>query len=170
MKAIDAILSRQSIRKYLDAEVSDAKVEMLMRAAMAAPSAGNAQVWKFIVVRDPELLTAIPDIHPHARMAPAAKLAIVVCADPTLERYPGFWPQDVSAATQNILLAAHADGLGAVWCGIYPNEERMQAFRELLNIPEQIMPFSIIPMGYPDEGKALSQRYDAGRVCLNRWG
>lgn len=169
MEIIDAIMSRRSIRQYSDEPVSEETVEQLLRAAMAAPSAGNAQPWKFLVVRNPDLLAGIPEIHPHAKMAPQAQLAIVVCSDPSLEKYPGFWVQDVSAATQNLLLAAHGVGLGAVWCGLYPNQGRMADFRDRFDIPEEIVPFALIPMSYPAEEKGRAERYDAGRVSLDRY-
>jgi len=115
MDAIEAILTRRSIRRFRDEPVSDDLIETLLRAAMAAPSAGNQQPWHFVVIRDRETLDTTSTVHPYATMAAEAALAIVVCGDTTLEMHKGFWVQDCAAAIQNLLLAAHASGLGAVW-------------------------------------------------------
>lgn len=169
MDLLEAILSRRSIRKYTEKEVMSATVEKLLRAAMSAPSAGNQQPWQFLVIDDQELLTAIPSVHPYARMVEEAALAILVCGDLELERHAGFWVQDCSAATENLLLAAHALGLGAVWVGVYPREARVTGLQELLSLPEHLIPFSLIPIGYPAEEKPPSQRYQKSRVQHNRW-
>ncbi len=169
MDAIEAMLTRRSIRKYTADKVSDEVVEKLLEAAMAAPSAGDQQPWHFIVIRDRATLDKIPKLHPYAQMAKEAPVAIVVCADARLAKYKEYWPQDCAAATQNLLLAAHACGLGAVWCGVYPNEERMNPFRELLGIPEGVFPFSLIAVGHPDEKKPPVDRYDTLRVHVDRW-
>lgn len=169
MDAIETLMTRRSIRHYTGDPVSEEVAGTLLRAAMAAPSAGNAQPWLFIVIRERALLDRIPAIHPYARMAGEAPLAVVVCADPAREKYPGFWVQDVSAATENLLLAAHAEGLGAVWCGIYPLVERMTAFRDLLEIPDPIVPFALVPVGVPNESKEAADRYDPARVHRDRW-
>jgi len=164
MDALEAMLTRRSIRTYRDEPVSEEAIETLLRAAMAAPSAGNEQPWHFVVIRDRAVLDAIPSAHPHAQMAAGAPLAIVVCGDERLAKYEGFWVQDCAAATENLLLAAHASGLGAVWCGVYPSEERVAAVRGLLAVPEQITPFCLIVLGHPDESKGPGDRFDAARV------
>jgi nitroreductase len=114
MDAIQAILTRRSIRQYTQAPVPTELVETLLRAASSAPSAGNRQPWQFAVIRDRAKLDAIPGFHPHAEMVRSARLAILVCADASAQPDPGYWVQDCSAAMQNLLLAAHAQGLGAV--------------------------------------------------------
>ena len=111
---LDLIHARRSIRAYTPEAVSDDDVAEILDAAMAAPSAGNQQPWHFVVIRDRALLAAVPGFHPHARMAPQAPVAILVCGDPALERHAGYWVQDCSAATENLLLAVAAKGLGAV--------------------------------------------------------
>jgi nitroreductase len=169
MDAIEAILTRRSVRKYTSAPVPNEAIEKILTAAMYAPSAGNEQPWHFVVIRDREVLDKIPDIHPYASMVFMASVAIVVCGDVSLEKNTGFWAQDCSAATQNLLVAANAIGLGTVWVGIYPVADRVHEFRKLLNLPETVFPFALIPVGYPD-GKAPEQkRFDATRIHHNRW-
>ena len=169
MDATDALLTRRSIRKYTKEPVSDEAIKMLLEAAMAAPSAGNQQPWHFVVIRDREILDEIPKLHPYAQMVKEAPVAIVVCGDKRSVKYKDYWPQDCAAATQNLLLAAHANNLGAVWCGVYPNEERVRPLRELLGIPEGVLPFSLIAVGRPDEKQPRAERFDSTRVHANRW-
>ncbi len=169
MDAIEAILSRRSIRKYTAEPVSDELVKQLLEAAMAAPSAGNQQPWQFVVIRDRQLLTQIPSIHPYSSMVPQASIAILVCGDRQLARMPEYWVQDCAAATQNLLLAAHAKGLGAVWLGVYPLEDRVAAFRRLLGLPESVTPMALISVGYPAEQKPRADRYDPVRVHVDNW-
>lgn len=164
------ILSRRSIRKYTADRVSEQDVEDLLRAAMAAPSAGNAQPWHFVILTERHLLDAIADFHPYAAMAREAPAGIVLCGDPSLEKYPGFWVQDLSAAMENLLIAAQSKGLGAVWVGVYPNEKRVQDMRKLLGIPQSIIPFAFVPFGHPAETKPPSQRFNPERIHRNGWG
>ena len=165
----DPVLSRRSIRRYTDEAVSAADVERLLRAAMAAPSAGNQQPWAFVVVRERTVLDAIPGFHPYAAMLPKAPVALVICGLPESCKWPQMWVQDCSAATQNILVEAAALGLGAVWLGVHPLEERERGVRALLGIPEDVVPFAIVPVGHPAEHKGPSERYDPGRVHIERW-
>jgi len=163
------ILTRRSIRKYTKQAVSDDLINQILEAAMAAPSAGNGQPWQFLVINDRKLLDEIPNLHPHAAMIREAPIAILVCGDLSKEKYPGFWPVDCAAATENLLLGVHAVGLGAVWCGIYPRDERMDAFKKMLGIPEGIMPFALVPIGYPGEEKPPSERFEKERIHYNKW-
>jgi len=144
MDALNAILSRRSIRKYTAQPVSEEMVRELLEAAMAAPSAGNEQPWHFVVMDDREILDAIPRFHPYSRMLEEAPMAILVCGDLELQKYEGYWVQDCSAATENLLIAAQAKGLGAVWLGVYPIEERVAGFRNLLGVPDHVIPFALI--------------------------
>lgn len=169
MDAMEALLTRSSIRAYTDEPVTDEQVEQLLRAAMAAPSAGNSQSWAFVVIRDRELLDAVPTVHPYAKMTPQAPLAILVCGDVSAEKYPGFWVQDCSAAVENLLLAAHIIGLGAVWTGIYPDEGRVEGFRRLFSLPDHIVPLALIPVGFPKETKEVTDRYDPAKIKRERW-
>ena len=169
MDALEAISTRRSIRKYTVEQISNEALNILLKAAMAAPSAGNQQPWHFIVIRDRAILDEIPKLHPYAQMVKEAPVAIVVCGDERSVKYQDYWPQDCAAATQNLLLAAHVCGLGAVWCGVYPTEERVRPLRELLSIPEGVFPFSLIAIGRPDEKKPPAERFDASRVHAERW-
>ncbi len=165
----DPVLNRRSIRKYTADPVDDEMVERLLRAAMAAPSAGNQQPWQFVVVRDRETRRAITGVHPYARMLPSAPVAVLVCGDPTACRWPQLWEQDCAAATENLLIEAEHLGLGAVWLGVHPLRERVEGVRALLGIPESVVPFAIVPFGWPAETKAPSDRFDAARVHVERW-
>lgn len=166
---MNAIMTRKSIRKYKNLKVSDEIVQYLLEAAMQAPSAGNEQPWEFIVLRDKEIMNKIPDIHPYSGMLRNADVAIVVCGNLSRQVFEGYWVQDCSAATENILLAAEDRGLGAVWLGIYPLEERITGLKKLLNLPEDVIPLSIVPVGYPDENRPVQRRFKAERIHHNKW-
>lgn len=168
MDCLTAIHARRSIRDFTPEPVSEIQLEILLRAAMAAPSAGNAQPWEFVVVREAAMRQRVAEIHPYAKMAPKAPLGVLVCGDISREKYPGFWPQDCAAAVQNLLLAATSQGLGTVWTGIYPVEERVAAFRTLFHLPERLVPFSFIPVGYPKEDKPQVDRFDESRIHFER--
>lgn len=169
MEVLDAIYTRRSIRSYLPKSIDDKTIQTLLGAAMMAPSAGDEQPWQFVVVTDPEKLLRVKDVHPYAGMAPKAPLGILVCGDLTLEKYAGFWVQDCSAAMQNLLLAAHDQGLGAVWTGIYPIEERVQGFKTLFDLPEKVIPLGFAVIGWPAKPGRRLDRYKAERVHRNRW-
>jgi len=169
MDALQAMLTRRSIRRYTDDPVPPDQVDRLLAAAMAAPSAGNQQPWHFVVIRERALLDAIPKFHPHSGMLREAPLALLVCGDLSLEKYEGYWIQDCSAATENLLLAAHAEGLGAVWLGLHPRPERVQGMRELLGLPESVIPLALIALGHPAEAKDPASRFDPSRVHHDRW-
>ena len=169
MEAMDAILSRRSIRKYTAASISESMIDELLKAAMSAPSSGNQQPWHFVVVNDRSILDEIPKFHPYSQMLAEAPLAIVVCGDLRLEKNKGMWVQDCSAATENILIAAEAKGLGAVWLGVYPREGRIAGVRKLPALPEHIIPLCIVSVGYPAEEKPPANRYDPSRIHYNQW-
>ncbi len=172
MDAMDAIMGRRSIRAFTYDDVPDETVDLLLRAAMAAPSACNQQPWEFIVVRDKGVLGTVPSLQPFSSMLPHAALGIFVCANTTRLAHPKcapYWVQDCSAATQNILLAAHAIGLGAVWLGAYPSEDVCNGISRLLSLPAGITPFAMIAVGVPAEQKAPSTRYDPARVHIATW-
>jgi nitroreductase len=166
---LNSILTRRSIRKFNKTPVCEKDIEDILKAAMAAPSAGNSQCWEFIVINDRNKLNEIPKIHPHAQMVLESPIAILVCADINMEKYKDRWPLDCSAASQNILLAVHSKGLGAVWVGIYPEESRMKSITELFNLPDNIKPVSLIPIGYPDETKSPSNRFDINKIHFNKF-
>jgi nitroreductase len=169
MDAIDAILSRRSIRKYTKKSISKELIKNLLEVAMSAPSAGNQQPWHFIVILDTQILTKIPTFHNHADMLKDAMMGILICCDKTLEKHKDMGVQDCSAATENILIASHSMGLGAVWLGVYPRIERIEGLRNLLNIPKHVVPISLISIGYPAEEKSKVNRYNESRIHYNRW-
>lgn len=169
MHALEAIRTRRSIRQYQDKPVSQDLVQQILAAAMSAPSACNAQPWQFVVIRDRKILKEVPRVNSHAAMAEHAPLAIFVCGDLSLEISAGFWVVDCAAAVQNLLLAAHALGLGAVWTGVWPREDRIDEFRRLLNLPQHVVPHSLIPLGYPAEQPLHEDRYRAERVHHDGW-
>ena len=169
MDTLEAIMTRRSIRKYTTKPVGEDIVVKLLEAAMAAPSAANEQPWHFIVITDHKILGQVPTFHPHAHMLKEAALGILVAYDTGLEIVKGRGVLDCSAATQNILLAAHALGLGAVWVGIYPVEERMTGIRKLLNMPQHVVPVSLVSIGYPNEKHRKEDRFKQERVHYERW-
>lgn len=169
MEVIEAILSRRSIRRYTPQAVPEEVIRQLLEAAMSAPSAGNEQPWQFVVITDRRILDEIPRFHPYSEMLKEASVAIVVCGDLRMEKYKDHWVQDCSAATQNLLLAAHAVGLGAVWVGIYPSEDRVRRTGKLLGLPGHVIPLCVVPVGYPAEQIPPAERYSPSRVHFNGW-
>jgi nitroreductase len=169
MDALDAVMTRRSIRRYTNQPVPEELVTRLLRAAMAAPSARNQQPWLFIEVCNRGQLTAIAAAQPNGGMVAQAQLAVVVCADLDLVESEGFWVQDCAAATENLLIAAHALGLGAVWSGTYPREERVARVSRVLGLPGSIIPFAVVPIGYPAEHPAAADRFDPARVHVDRY-
>ena len=169
MDALHAIRTRRSIRAYQDKPVAEELVQQILTAAMYAPSAGNARPWQFVVINDRKLLQEIPEVHPHAPMADQAPLAVLVCGDLSMEKCPGNWPLDCAAATENLLLAAHALGLGGVWTGVYPDQGRMEGLGRLLGLPKHIMAHTLVVLGYPAEQPPTEERYQASRVHVNGW-
>lgn len=170
MDALDAMLTRRSLRVWEDRPIPEPLLRQTLAAAMQAPSAGNAQPWHFVVVEEPAVLgELVRAFHPDGDLGrPPA--AIVVCGDPSVEKFKGFWPLDCSAATENLLLAAHALGLGAVWVAAYPLPDREQRLRATLGIPADAVPFAFVPLGWPAESKPREDRYHEARVHRGRWG
>ncbi|HNV72723.1 MAG TPA: nitroreductase family protein [Candidatus Ozemobacteraceae bacterium] len=170
MEALTAISGRRSIRRFAPGPVGADQVKALLTAAMSAPSAGNQQPWHFVVTDDASILARVPAHHPYASMVPSASLAVLVCGDLQLEKFPGFWVQDCAAATENLLVAAHALGLGAVWLGVHPMPDRENGMRRLFELPDEVIPFALIPIGRPAEEKPATDRYQPLRVYKDRWG
>ncbi len=169
-EAYMSILSRVSVRLYTAEPVSSGQVSAILAAAMSAPSGVNKQPWEFIVVDDAELLRQLADALPYAKMTAHAPVAIVVCGnkDRFLDGVDDIlWEQDLSAASENILLAAHAIGLGGVWTCIYPHEERMAPVGSILNLPDNLVPFNLIPIGHPLTDHAPMDKWHPERIHLN---
>ena len=157
------IFERVSIRKYTDRAVEDEKILAILRAAMAAPSAGNQQPWEFYVVRDRSKLEELSRVSPYAGCAKAAPVAIVSAYREKLWA-PAYAQIDMSIAMENLWLACGEQGLGGVWLGIAPVEDRMRAVEEILGIPERLRAFAIFPLGYPAEERKQQDRFDESRI------
>lgn len=164
--AVENILSRKSVRKYLERPVEKEKVETLLRAGMAAPSGKDTRPWEFIVVTDRAKLEAMAEALPYAKMLKNAPLAIIVCGDSEKSSY---WYLDCSAATQNILLAAEALGLGAVWTATYPYEDRMAVINQHFPMPEHIKSLCVIPVGYPAMPHSPKDKWDEKKIHSDQW-
>ena len=170
--ALQTIMTRSSVRMFLDKPVPDETVEQLLRAAMAAPSAKNSQPWAFVVIRDRAELEKLGAALPNAKMTATAPLALAICGvmDKTL---PGeareYWIQDCAAATENFLLAAHALGLGAVWTGVHPISERIAILKKTLRLPDGVEPFCLIPFGWPAAPFDAKDKWDPAAVHTDVW-
>jgi nitroreductase len=160
----------RSIRKYCPDKVSIEQVMRNIRAGMNAPSADNEQPRAFIVIDDRKTLDAITAVHPHSHMLKEAPVAILLCGDLSRERHEEFWVQDCAAADENMLLAVTAEKLGSVWLGVYPREDRVRGIRRILGIPEQIVPFAILPVGHPEEKKMPKNEFHREMIHCNAWG
>ncbi len=187
---LDTMKRRRSIRRFTDEPVSDAQMRLLLEAAMCAPTGGNQQSWRFVVVRDPATKQQLSEVNPYAKMCPQAPVVFVVCGDETVgwrgtERFP-YWIDDACAATENLLLATTALGLGAVWVGMkafegwspadmqkpYGTGDLMLLERhvqQLLGIPSHVRVLCLIPVGYPAEDKEARTQYDPAKVHYERW-
>lgn len=171
--AIENILTRTSVRQYdTTRTISPDTVETLLRAAMSAPTAVNKQPWQFVVLDNREAIDSLSEYLPYAKMLEHAPLAIVTCGDLT-QAIEGegetYWIQDVSAATENLLLAAHALGLGAVWTGVYPIAERVTGVQKALAMPDSIVPLAVVPIGYPAMEQAPKDKWKPEKVHYNKY-
>jgi len=166
---MDAILKRRSVRKFTNQDISDEFIKKLLAAGMSAPSAGNEQPWHFIVVRNKEALKTLSECGPYARALAGAPAGIVVCADLGLERHEGYWAQDCSACTENILIEAAALGLGAVWLSVYPPQDRVRYVKDFFHLPEQVIPFAMVAVGYPAQTIAVPERFNESRLHYEKW-
>lgn len=172
MECLDAIMTRRSIRKFRDEPFGEGLIQSLVMAGMAAPSARNLQPWDFITVTRKSTLEALAEVIPHGKMLPRAALGLVVCGNTERsldEDKPLFWVIDCAAAAQNVLLAAHAQGLGGVWLGVFPRADRMQGVSTLFGLPGSVVPHSVLAIGYPAEEGLLKIKYDPARVHAEGW-
>jgi len=169
---IDIIMQRKSVRKYLDKKIQEETLETIVKAGMAAPTAANKQPWSFVVVTERETLDKLADKLPYTKMLYKAPAAIVVCGVPEWG-LPGeeneYWIQDCSAASENILLAAESLKLGAVWTGAYPMKDREKAIREILGIPDKIVPLNVIALGYPTGVEKPKNKFKKERIHREKW-
>jgi nitroreductase len=165
------IFNRKSVRSFTSEQVSEEHVEAMLKAAMAAPTAVNYQPWRFVVVTDRAQLDAMAEMLPYAKMLKQAPLAIVVCGETTWfeGRENPYWQQDCSAATENLLLAAEALGLGAVWTGVYPNMQLAEPLSEFLGLPETVQPLCAIPIGHHDGTAKPRDKWKPENVHYGRW-
>lgn len=171
-QAITNILTRVSVREFTGEKISDAQIDTLLRAAMSAPSAINKQPWAFIVVTDEAIIAQLGEALPYSRCSNHPAVAIIPCGDlsKAIEGDLGaFWINDVSAATQNILLAAHSMGLGAVWTGLHPDMKRATMVQQMLGLPEHIIPLCVVPVGVPAEEPEIKDKYKPENIHYNRW-
>jgi len=170
MELYDGLISRRSIRNYTGERVDDEIIKSIIRAGMYAPSARNRRPWHFVVIDDRSVMKRIMDVHPYSSMLAEASHAIAVCGDKELENGPGYYKLDCATASQNILLAAHSKGLGAVWLGVEPREERIKAVSNILGLPSHIIPVSIISIGIPAKIKSsLPDRFEEKKIRRNKW-
>lgn len=169
METLDSIFTRRSIRVYRPDRVPAEILTTMLKSAMSAPSAKNTQPWHFIVIDKRKLLDEIRVFHPYASMLETAPMAIAVCGDKRAEPSHEYLAVDCSAATENLLLAAHSLGLGGVWLGIYPKKERMEELTRLLELPDEILPVSLIAIGYAAESKEAEDRYNPAKIHKNKW-
>ena len=169
MDVVETILTRRSIRKYKKTNIPNQKIKKLLEVAMSAPSARNTQSWQYIIIKNRDKLNEITNFHPYSDMLKEANLAILICGDKKLEVHDGYLVQNCSASTENILIAAHSLGLGAVWLGIYPRKERIRKIKEIFKIPDYILPISLISIGYPAEKKSKENRLDSSKIHYDKW-
>lgn len=170
--AIENIMTRTSIRQYKDQPVEQEKIDIMLKAAMAAPTAVNLQPWHFIVITNKQTIDQLS-----GRQPTNAPLLIALCGDTDKTtmpdgngKLPDFWIQDVSAATENLLLAAHALGLGAVWTGVYPIMERTAEVANVLNCPKNIIPLAVVRVGYPDESPEPKNKFKEENISYEKFG
>lgn len=171
-QAINNIMTRMSVREFTGEKISDGQIDTLLRAAMAAPSAINKQPWAFVVVTEDSVLSKLGEVLPYSRCSNHPAIAVIPCGDlsKAIEgEMAGFWINDVSAATENLLLAAHAMGLGAVWTGLHPDMKRAGMVQEMLGLPEHIIPLCVVPVGVPAEKPEVKDKYKPENIHYNAW-
>jgi len=169
MDVIEAINTRRSIRKFTGEVISEEELKVILKAGFQAPSAHNYEPRDYVVIRDREVIKKIVEFHPYAKMLPEAGCGIVVCGDRQKQPEMGFLVADCSASIQNMLLAAHGLGLGAVWCGIYSVENLVKSMSEVLNLPENIIPIGLVVVGKKSADREPKDRYNESKIHYDRW-
>ena len=165
MDIFTAIRTRRRVRRFLPEPVCDEHIDILLEAAMMAPSSKNAQPWRFVVISDPKTLQAIAHNDPYASLAADAPLGILICGDESKKN----WVEGCSAAAENMLLAAHGLGYGSFWCGIYQDHDRERIMRRRCKLPEGIQPFALMLVGKAAHPLPLLDRYDPHKIHFNTW-
>lgn len=169
MDVLDALFTRRSIRKFSGEVPDDEDIKAIVRAGFYAPSAHNNQPWHFVVIKEEKVLKEIAEMHPYAKMLTQAGCAVIVCGDSEKEKRQGFLVQDCSAAIENMLLAAHGLDLGAVWCGLFPMNTLTDGVKNILSLPDNILPVGMVVIGNSLEERNASERYDETKVHFNKW-
>ncbi len=169
MDIIEGIMTRRSIRHFTGELISDEQLNTILRAGFQAPNAHNLQPWEFIVVRDKDKIKEIKEFHKYAKMVEEAGTLVVVCGDKDKQEILGLLVSDTSAAIQNILLASHGLGLGAVWCGIYDIYDYVANFSETLNLPDNILPVGMVVVGNKIKDRSTQDRYDETKIHYDNW-
>ncbi|HEY8362140.1 MAG TPA: nitroreductase family protein [Tissierellaceae bacterium] len=169
MDVLEAIFSRRSIRKFTGAPVKEEDLKLILKAGFQAPSAHNLQPREYVVIRDKEIINKIAEFHKYAKMLPNAGCGIVVCGDKSKQQDMGFLVEDCSASIQNMLLAAHGLGLGAVWCGLYGKTDLVENMSKTLNLPEHIIPIGLVVIGVKAQDVEPVDRYNEEKVHYDRW-
>ena len=173
MNDLSWIMSRKSVRNYLDKPIAVEDMQKILRAGMAAPTAVNQQLWEFIVIDQPDVLKRLGEELPYAKMLLRAHVAVIVCGNlaKTFDNNPQslYWIMDCSAATENILLAVESLGLGAVWTAVYPEPSRVESVQRILNLPQTVMPLNVIPIGYPERDEQPKDKWNENAIHWNRW-
>ena len=166
---LSLVRQRRSIRKYKTQPISEERINKMLKAAMYAPSAMNTQAWQFVVVDDKKILTEILKIIPHAEMLKQTVKAILVCGDTSVEKNETWILENCSAVTQNILLSAYGLGIGSCWISVYGVEDTGKKIKSLFDLPDSIIPFSLVSLGYPDEEVKAEDRFKKEKIHHNKW-
>ena len=169
MQIQEALLNRRSIRKYKNQKINKEDIDKILKAAMYAPSAMNLQAWQFIVIDDKDVLIETIKSIPYAEMLKQSAAAILVCGDSSIEKNESWLLQNCSAVTENILLSAYGLGIGSCWIGIHGMEEIVRNIKQQFKLPENIVPVSLISLGYPDENVKAEERFKEEKIHFNKW-
>lgn len=168
-KTNSIFFTRRSVRNYIDKTIEKEKLDYIISAAMYAPSARNKRTWEFIVVDKKDILLSIEKVHPYAQMLKEAPACIVVCGNTEIDGGSGYWIQDCSAATENILLSAKEVGIASVWLGVTPVKERVEAIANLFSLPKHIVAFGIVSLGYSDKIIEMPDRFEESKIHYNKF-
>lgn len=169
MEIQEALLNRRSIRKYKNKKISKEDINKILKAAMYAPSAMNLQPWHFIVIDDKKILIeTVKSIH-YAEMLKQSAAAIIVCGDAGVEKNESWLLQNCSASIQNIMLAAYGFGIGSCWIAVHGMDDVYNKIKTQFKLPENIVPVSLISLGYPDEEVKAEERFKQNKIHLNKW-